>query len=78
MPTSFSDEVQDKIAHNVRAMMEELWLNWSHLGVEDFMKVNNINKLVVIETELHRDVISETRQKLKAMQAQVDSKYPND
>ncbi|KAL0828899.1 hypothetical protein ABMA28_003802 [Loxostege sticticalis] len=66
------DEVQDKIAHNVRAMMEELWLNWSHLGVEDFMKVNNINKLVVIETELHRDVISETRQKLKAMQAQVD------
>ncbi|XP_063828858.1 protein regulator of cytokinesis 1-like [Ostrinia nubilalis] len=66
------DEVQDKIAHNVRVMMEELWLNWSHLGVEDSTKVNNINKLVTIETELHRDVISETRQKLKTMQAQVD------
>lgn len=56
-------------------MMEELWLNWSHLGVDDSTKVNNITKLVQIEKELHRDVISETRQKLKTMQAQVDSEY---
>lgn len=55
--------------------MEELWLNWSHLGVDDSTKVNNITKLVQIEKELHRDVISETRQKLKTMQAQVDSEY---
>lgn len=55
--------------------MEELWLNWSHLGVDDCTKVNNITKLVLIEKELHRDVISETRGKLKTMQAQVDSEY---
>lgn len=56
-------------------MMEELWLNWSHLGVDDRTKFNNITKLVQIEKELHRDVISETRQKLKTMQGQVDSKF---
>lgn len=55
-------------------MMEELWLNWSHLGVDDASKVNNIIKLVQIEKDLHRDVISETRQKLNIMQSQVDSK----
>lgn len=56
-------------------MMEELWLNWSHLGVDDSTKVVNITKLVQIEKELHRDVIFETRQKVKIMQAQVDSKF---
>lgn len=62
-----------EISQNVRSMMEELWLNWSHLGVDDATKVNNITKLVQIEKELHRDVISETRQKLKTMQGEVDS-----
>ncbi|XP_030023185.1 protein regulator of cytokinesis 1 [Manduca sexta] len=66
------NEVLREISQNVRSMMEELWLNWSHLGVDDSTKVNNITKLVQIEKELHRDVISETRQKLKIMQAQVD------
>ncbi|XP_068628055.1 protein regulator of cytokinesis 1-like [Battus philenor] len=66
------NEVEQQITQNVRQMMEELWLNWSHLGVDDATKVNNITKLVQIEKELHRDVISETRQKLKSMQAQVD------
>lgn len=64
-----------EISQNVRHMMEELWLNWSHLGVDDKTKVDNINTLVQIEKELHRDVISETRQKLKTMQGQVDSKF---
>ncbi|KAJ8720151.1 hypothetical protein PYW07_012194 [Mythimna separata] len=66
------NEVLMEISQNVRSMMEELWLNWSHLGVDDSTKVNNITKLVQIEKELHRDVISETRQKLKTMQGQVD------
>ncbi|KAH9644459.1 hypothetical protein HF086_009843 [Spodoptera exigua] len=66
------NEVLMEISQNVRSMMEELWLNWSHLGVDDNTKVNNITKLVQIEKELHRDVISETRQKLKTMQGQVD------
>ncbi|CAH2041512.1 unnamed protein product, partial [Iphiclides podalirius] len=66
------NEVQHEIAQNVRQMMEELWLNWSHLGVDDSKKINNITKLVQIEKELHREVISETRQKLKIMQSQVD------
>lgn len=66
------NEVLVEISQNVRSMMEELWLNWSHLGVDDNTKVNNITKLVQIEKELHRDVISETRQKLKTMQGQVD------
>lgn len=64
-----------EISQNVRHMMEELWLNWSHLGVDDKTKVDNITTLVQIEKELHRDVISETRQKLKIMQGQVDSKH---
>lgn len=71
----YSNEVNQEISQNARNMMEELWLNWSHLGVDDNTKVNNITKLVQIEKELHRDVISETRQKLKIMQAQVDSEY---
>lgn len=72
---SYSNDVNHEIALNIRNMMEELWVNWSHLGVDDTTKVSNINKLVQIEKELHRDVIGETRQKLKSMQAQVDSKY---
>ncbi|XP_004928222.1 protein regulator of cytokinesis 1 [Bombyx mori] len=66
------NEVLQEISNNIREMMEELWLNWSHLGVDDSTKINNITKLVQIEKELHRDVISETRQKLKIMQGQVD------
>ncbi|XP_052750360.1 protein regulator of cytokinesis 1-like [Galleria mellonella] len=69
---SLFNEVLKEICSNVRSMMEELWLNWSHLGVDDSTKANNISKLVQIEKELHRDVISETRQKLKNMQAEVD------
>ncbi|XP_049874846.1 protein regulator of cytokinesis 1-like [Pectinophora gossypiella] len=66
------NEVLHEISQNVRHMMEELWLNWSHLGVDNDTKIHNIMKLVLIEKELHRDVISETRQKLKTMQDQVD------
>ncbi|CAH0726950.1 unnamed protein product, partial [Brenthis ino] len=66
------NKVLHEISQNVRHMMEELWLNWSHLGVDDKTKFDNINTLVQIEKELHRDVISETRQKLKTMQGQVD------
>lgn len=70
-----SDNVLDEISTNIRAMMEELWRNWSHLGVDHSTKVNYITKLVLIEKDLHRDVISETRQKVKNLQAQVDSKF---
>ncbi|XP_053608737.1 protein regulator of cytokinesis 1-like [Plodia interpunctella] len=69
---SLFDEVLREISENIRNMMQELWLNWAHLGVDDNTKFNNIEKLVQIEKELHRDVISETRQKLSKMQAQVD------
>lgn len=56
-------------------MMEELWTNWSHLGVENAIKISNITKLVQIEKDLHREVILETQQKFKTMQSQIDSKY---
>nr|XP_026494639.1 protein regulator of cytokinesis 1-like [Vanessa tameamea] len=66
------NEVLHEISQNIRHMMEELWLNWSHLGVDDSTKVSNIIKLKQIEKEFHKDVISETRQKLIIMQSQVD------
>ncbi|XP_050344402.1 protein regulator of cytokinesis 1-like [Nymphalis io] len=66
------NEVLQEISQNIRHMMEELWLNWSHLGVDDNTKVSNIIKLKQIEKEFHKDVISETRQKLIIMQSQVD------
>ncbi|XP_046968123.1 protein regulator of cytokinesis 1-like [Vanessa cardui] len=66
------NEVLHEISQNIRHMMEELWLNWSHLGVDDNTKVSNIIKLKQIEKEFHKDVISETRQKLIIMQSQVD------
>lgn len=56
-------------------MMEELWLNWTHLGVDESTMSANIKKLVQIEKELHHDVVFETRQKLKNMQTEVDSGY---
>lgn len=56
-------------------MMEELWVNWSDLGVEENTKINNILKLVQIEKDLHRDVIAETRQLVTNMQGQRDSKF---
>ncbi|RVE46981.1 hypothetical protein evm_008365 [Chilo suppressalis] len=67
----FNDALHE-ISQNIRSMMEELWLNWSHLGVEDSTKITNITKLVQIEKELHRDVILETRQKLIKIQKEVD------
>ncbi|GBP31766.1 Protein regulator of cytokinesis 1 [Eumeta japonica] len=60
------------MVQSARFLMEELWLNWSHLGVGNDVKITNIRKLIAIEKEFHRDVLSETRQKLKNMQAQVD------
>ncbi|CAH0400026.1 unnamed protein product [Chilo suppressalis] len=68
----FSNDALHEISQNIRSMMEELWLNWSHLGVEDSTKITNITKLVQIEKELHRDVILETRQKLIKIQKEVD------
>lgn len=64
-----------EISQNVRDMMEELWLNWTHLGVDEATMSANIKKLVQIEKELHQDVVFETRQKLRNMQAEVDSGY---
>lgn len=52
--------------------MQQLWLNWSHVGVEYDVKVNNIQKLVQIEKDLHSYVLDETKQKLKLMQHQVE------
>ncbi|XP_013196706.1 protein regulator of cytokinesis 1 [Amyelois transitella] len=69
---SLFNEVLQEISDNIRNMMQELWLKWSHLGVDDGTKFNNIAKLVQIEKELHRDVISETRQKVLKMEAQVE------
>ncbi|KAJ0176179.1 hypothetical protein K1T71_008353 [Dendrolimus kikuchii] len=65
-------DVLHEISQNIRSMMEELWLNWSHLGVSDSNKRENIIKLVKIEKDLHREVIYETRQKLKVLQDEVD------
>ncbi|KAJ2951782.1 hypothetical protein O0L34_g13947 [Tuta absoluta] len=65
------DEVLQEISQNIRHMMEQLWLNWSHLGVDHDTKIHNTMKLVLIEKELHRDVISETGHKLKVMEEQV-------
>lgn len=66
------NDVITEISQNVFHMMEELWSNWSQLGVEDPVKVNNITKLVQIEKELHKDVLSETRQRLKTMEDEVN------
>ncbi|CAG4961871.1 unnamed protein product [Colias eurytheme] len=66
------EEVLQEISQNVRTLMEELWLSWSHLGVDEKAKISNITRLVQIEKELHREVISETGQKLSALQSQVD------
>ncbi|XP_059061981.1 protein regulator of cytokinesis 1-like [Achroia grisella] len=66
------DDVLQEISQNIRSMMKELWLNWSHLGVDDDTKSEYIAKLVQIEKDLHRDVILETRQELKNMQGEVD------
>lgn len=55
--------------------MDELWVNWSHVGVDDQTKTNNITKLVDIEKEFHRDVISETHHKLNVMKKAVESEY---
>ncbi|KAI5646328.1 microtubule associated protein (MAP65/ASE1 family) domain-containing protein [Phthorimaea operculella] len=65
------DEVLQEISQNIRHMMEKLWLNWSDLGVDHDTKIHNTMKLVLIEKELHRDVIAETEHKLKVMQEQV-------
>ncbi|XP_026330687.1 protein regulator of cytokinesis 1-like [Hyposmocoma kahamanoa] len=61
-------DVLQEITQNIRLMMEELWQSWSHLGVDDQTKISYITELVPIEKEFHRDVISETRQKIKAME----------
>ncbi|XP_061718319.1 protein regulator of cytokinesis 1-like isoform X2 [Cydia pomonella] len=66
------DGVTEEVSRNVRHLMQELWLNWSHVGVEYDVKVNNIYKLVQIEKDLHSDVLDETKQKLKTMQQQVE------
>ncbi|KAI8432142.1 hypothetical protein MSG28_004620 [Choristoneura fumiferana] len=65
------DNVTEEVSRNVRHLMQQLWLNWSHVGVEYDVKVNNIQKLVQIEKDLHSDVLDETKQKLKVMQHQV-------
>lgn len=66
------DDVLKQISSNIRSMMEELWRNWSHLGVDHNTKINYITRLVLIEKDLHKEVISETRYKIKTMQAQVE------
>ncbi|XP_063385266.1 protein regulator of cytokinesis 1-like [Cydia fagiglandana] len=66
------DGVTEEVSRNVRHLMQQLWLNWSHVGVEYDVKVNNIYKLVQIEKDLHSDVLDETKQKLKTMQQQVE------
>ncbi|XP_063546919.1 protein regulator of cytokinesis 1-like [Cydia strobilella] len=66
------DSITEKVCRNVRQLMEQLWLIWSHVGVEYDVKVSNIYKLVQIEKDLHRDVLYETKQKLKTMEQQVE------
>ncbi|KPI92615.1 PREDICTED: protein regulator of cytokinesis 1-like [Papilio xuthus] len=66
------NEVLQEISQNIYHMMEELWTNWSHLGVDNAIKISNITKLVQIEKDLHREVILETQQKFKTMQSQID------
>ncbi|XP_063538851.1 protein regulator of cytokinesis 1-like isoform X2 [Cydia strobilella] len=66
------DGVTEEVCRNVRQLMQQLWLNWSHVGVEYDVKVSNIYKLVQIEKDLHSDVLYETEQKLKTMQQQVE------
>ncbi|XP_048006408.1 protein regulator of cytokinesis 1-like [Leguminivora glycinivorella] len=66
------DGVTEEVSQNIRHLMQQLWLNWSHVGVEYDVKVNNIYKLVQIELDLHSDVLDETKQQLKTMQQQVE------
>lgn len=56
-------------------MMEVLWQSWTHLGVDKETKISRIRELVHIEKEFHRDVISETRQKIKIMEETINSEF---
>ncbi|XP_039756961.1 protein regulator of cytokinesis 1-like [Pararge aegeria] len=65
------DKVHQEISQNVRSLMEELWSNWSHLGVDEKTKIVHITTLVDIEKDFHKEVISETAYKLKQMEQKI-------
>ncbi|XP_052742117.1 protein regulator of cytokinesis 1 [Bicyclus anynana] len=65
------NKVHSEISQNVRILMEELWSNWSHLGVDEETKIVHITKLVNIEKDFHKDVISETCYKLQQMEQKI-------
>lgn len=64
-----------EVTQNILSMMEELWQSWSHLGVNTQTKLNYLKEILHIEKELHRDVLSETRQKLKVMEETINSEF---
>ncbi|XP_061729051.1 protein regulator of cytokinesis 1-like, partial [Cydia pomonella] len=66
------DGVTEEVSRNVRRLMVELWLNWSHVGIEYEDKVRNINQLVEIEENLHRDLLDETKRQVKTMKKKVE------
>ncbi|KAL4711111.1 hypothetical protein ACJJTC_009482 [Scirpophaga incertulas] len=66
------DEVLQEMCQNIRELMKELWVTWSHIGIDENGKYNNIRQLVQIENEFHREVMSESIEKFKLMQQQID------
>ncbi|CAK1543043.1 unnamed protein product [Leptosia nina] len=67
------EEVVERITQDLRLLMNELWVNWSHLGVDDKTKISHISKLHEIEKDFHNEVMAETRLKMKRLQEQIEN-----
>lgn len=69
----FSDNTIHKIKEDLRQLMSELWVNWTHLGVDMNTKISNINKFIQIEKDFHNEVMTETRLKMSKLQEIIES-----
>ncbi|XP_034832792.1 protein regulator of cytokinesis 1-like [Maniola hyperantus] len=65
------NEVHQDISENVRSLMNELWSNWSHLGVLEEIKITNMRTLVEFEKNFHKEIIFETENKLKQLEKKI-------
>ncbi|KAL4704117.1 hypothetical protein ACJJTC_001044 [Scirpophaga incertulas] len=66
------DEILQEMCQNIRELMKDLWVTWSHLGIDDDGKYNNLMKLVEIEKDFHCEVMSETVEKFRFLKQQAD------
>ncbi|KAL4708669.1 hypothetical protein ACJJTC_008195 [Scirpophaga incertulas] len=57
---------------NIRELMKDLWVTWSHLGIDDDGKYNNLVKLVEIEKDFHCEVMSESIERFRFMKQLAD------